>query len=174
MIHRRLAVATRVAKLVSAARFPNQYFVGCACCLGHSISSHCSGNVLRQRFAALELPVRLPDPYRRKTGCELLFRAVAPKDGLPSREGEARCRILGGDRLVVRRALAKFRRQGFLSRRRYGQHRLNAHHGFQSHIQPPCLTGLGGTWCRCRKPHRRGQGPGERHWRLPVEAVRRR
>ena len=102
--------------------------------------------LLRQRFAALEIPVRRPDPHRRKTGFQLLFRAVAPKDGLPSRGGEFRRKILGENRLVVRRTLVKFRRsargfpwfrrQGFLSRRPYGQRRLNARQVFQSQIEP--------------------------------------
>ena len=66
--------------------------------------------LLRQRFAAVEIPVRWPYPHRRKTGLEFLLRALAPKDGLPSRGGEFRRKILGENRLVVRRTLVKFRR----------------------------------------------------------------
>jgi hypothetical protein len=102
-----LAVATRVANFVSAARFPNQYFVGCASSfLPFVLGPFDQQPLLRQRFAALEIPVRRPHPHRRKTGLQLLFRALAPKDGLPSRGGEFRRKILGENRLVVRRTLA--------------------------------------------------------------------
>ena len=58
MIHRRWAVATKVAKLVSAARFPNQYFVGCASSfLPFVLGPFDQQPLLRQRFAALEIMV---------------------------------------------------------------------------------------------------------------------
>jgi hypothetical protein len=182
MIHRRLAVATRVAKLVSAAGFPNQYFVGCAfsfvpfvCVAIRSVAiapatARCarnpgswSGGSRKTGFKPLFMPVRQGMVFHSVQGA-LQGPPGRKTVGAEAHAGEVPA--AGPWRSVVSAA-------GFLSRRPYGQHRLNSHYLLPWSIQPPYPEGLGGTLCRCHKSHRLGEGPGEHHLRLPVGSVRR-